>query len=451
MKQNSDLSKNNLSPAQRMALLPKEERQEIIESLSEDEQSALLYDWNYWARPNQLAPKGHWFIWCIRSGRGGGKTRTGAEWVINRARGGSKRIALIGQTKGDVRDTMIEVEESSILKISPPWFMPVYEPSKRRLTWPNGAVASIYSGDEPDQLRGPQFDSAWVDELCKFQYPRETWDNLMFGLRLGDPKVVISSTPRPISLLKEIMARSDSVDSVYSSYENFANLSEVFINNLLETYDKTRLGQQEVYGKILEDNPDALWKLEQIEQLRVTNTPELKRVVVGIDPAVSSNKKSNETGIVAAGRGADGHYYVLDDCSLKASPDKWAKAAIAAYHKSKADKIIAEVNNGGDLVEHTLRTVNQDIPFRKVHASRGKQTRAEPISALYEQGKVHHCGTFSELETQMTDWSPQEDKYSPDRVDALVWAISELVGDSMYYGNISLGVEELSRVSPNRI
>lgn len=449
--QNSNLSNNNLSAAQRMALLPKKERQKIIENLSEDEQAVLLFDWNYWARPNQLAPKSNWFIWCIRSGRGGGKTRTGAEWVIDRAREGSKRIALIGQTKGDVRDTMIEVEESSILRISPPWFMPTYEPSKRRLTWPNGAVASIYSGDEPDQLRGPQFDSAWIDELCKFKYPQESWDNLMFGLRLGSPKVVITSTPRPIPLLKEIMARSDCVDSVYSSYENIANLSEVFINNLMETYDKTRLGQQEIYGKILEDNPDALWKMEQIEQLRVTKAPELKRVVVGIDPAVTSNKKSNETGIVAAGRGADGHYYVLDDCSLKASPDKWAKAAIATYHKSKADKIIGEANNGGDLVEHILRTVNKDIPYEKVHASRGKQTRAEPISALYEQGKVHHVGTFSELETQMTDWSPQEDKYSPDRVDALVWTISELVGDSTYYGDIRIGVRELARVSPNRI
>lgn len=441
------------SPAQRLAYLPQAERDEIFNALSDEEKAMLDYDWNFWARPNQLPLKTKWFIWLIRSGRGGGKTRTAAEWTIERVKNGYKRIALIGQTKADARDTMIEIEESSILKISPPWFMPIYEPSKRRLSWPNGAVATVYSGDEPDQLRGPQFDSAWIDELCKFKYPAETWDNLMMGLRLSDdPKVVITSTPRPIPILKKIMARADCIDTVYSSYDNFANLSEVFINNLKETYEGTRLGLQEIHGKILEDNPDALWNIKQIESNRVSKHPDLKRIVVGVDPATTSKKKSAETGIIAVAKGTDNHYYVLDDKSCKKSPDGWAKEALAAYNVLKADRIVGEQNQGGDMVENTLRTIDPDVSYKSVHASKGKAIRAEPVAALYEQGKVHHVGSFSDLETQMIDWSPLEDTYSPDRVDALVWAITELMGKSYYSGNVSLaGNDEFHRQSPNSL
>lgn len=449
------MSSNNLSGAQRLLRLSKEEREEIINSLTPEEQQALLTDWTFLARPNQLQPKGRWFIWLIRSGRGAGKTRTGAEFVVDRVKKGFKRIALVGQTKADCRDTMVELEQSSILKVCPPSLRPSYSPSKRRITFAAGATATTFSGDEPDQLRGPQFDTAWVDELCKFKFPRECWDNLMFSLRLGkDPKVVVTTTPRPIPLLKEIMSRKDCIDVRYSTYGNIDNLSDLYIKNLRETYDGTRLGQQEIHGKILEDNPDALWKSEQIEALRVTKVPELKKIMTGVDPAVTSSKKSNETGIVVCGKGTDGHFYVLDDRSLKASPDKWARAAIAAHNAYKGDKIIAEANQGGDLVESTLRTVDANVPFKKVCASRGKVVRAEPISALYEQGKVHHVGTFADLETQMTDWNPLEDTYSPDRVDALVWALSELSGrSSRDFSNIdmSVNVTMLRRESPNAI
>lgn len=444
---------SNLSAAQRLANLPKEERERIIGALSKEEQQALLNDWAFLARPNQLPPKKRWFIWLIRSGRGAGKTRTGAEFVINRVRKGFKRIALVGQTVADVRDTMLEMEESSLMRICPASLGPRYEPSKRRLSFVTGATATTFSGDSPDQLRGPQFDTAWVDELAKFKYPRETWDNLMFALRLSsDPRCVVTTTPRPLPILKEIMARKDCIDTVYAIYDNLDNLSEVYITSLRETYDGTRLGAQEIFGKILEDNPDALWKSEQIEALRVTKAPDLRRVVTGVDPAVTSNKKSNETGIVVCGLGTDGHFYVLDDRSLRASPDKWARAAITAHHTHRGNKIIGEINQGGDLVECTLRTVDANVPFKKVHATRGKVTRAEPISALYEQGRVHHVGTFADLETQMCDWSPLEDSYSPDRVDALVWALTELSGrTSMSFENIDLSANTtlFTRPSPH--
>lgn len=436
---------SNLSLAQRLAKLPKSQREALINELSDEEKRGLEYDWTFYARANQLPPEGRWFIWLIRSGRGGGKTRTAAEWVIERARSGYKRIALIGQTKADTRDTMIEVEPSSILKISPPWFKPSYEPSKRRLSWPNGCIATTYSGDEPDQLRGPNFDTAWIDELCKFKYPHETWDNLMLSLRAGkDPRVVVTSTPRPIPLLKEIMARRDCIDVRYSSFENAANLSPTFIANLKETFEGTRLGKQEVYGQILEDNPNALWRLEDIEATRVAKAPELKRIVVGVDPAVTATKTSSETGIIVAGRGADNRYYVLDDLSLKASPDRWAKAVVAAYRKHKCDRVIGEQNNGGEMVELTIRTVDENISYRSVTATRAKQIRAEPVAALYEQHRVSHVGTFSDLEMQMCDWSP-EDSHSPDRLDALVWSISSLMAGATDY-NVSLaGNRELTR------
>lgn len=411
--------------------LPEAQRRKWLSSLSSDEAHGLIYDWTFWAREKQLPPAGDWLVWLIRSGRGFGKTRTGAEWVIDRARNGPySPIALVGQSKADVRDTMIEIGESSIIKRSPPWFMPKYEPSKRRLTWPNGMVAIAYSGDEPDQLRGPQHGTAWVDELAKFKYPRETWDNLMFGLRVGDrPQVCVTTTPRPIQIILDLVKDANTVDVVGSSFENRGNLSAAFFDVVLKPYIGTRLGRQEVEGEILTDVPGALWRLSQIEALRARQAPALKRIVIGVDPPGSTA----HCGIVVVGRDAADHGYVLDDCSIQGTPAEWALAVMAAYQRWQADCVVAEVNQGGDMVEHTLRTVRdkRDQPFgrfahiKQVRATRGKLTRAEPVSALYEQNRAHHVGAFAELETQMTTWVAGEGE-SPDRMDALVWAFTEL-------------------------
>lgn len=413
------------SVAVSLALLPQSEREAVLSELTETEAGQLLYDWEFWARPDQLAPAGDWFGWLLRSGRGAGKTRTGAEWIINRAKNGPYQpIALVGQTKADIRDTMIEVGESSILKISPPWFMPLYEPSKRRLTWPNGVIATAFSGDEPDQLRGPQHGSAWVDELAKFKYPQETWDNLEFGLRLGSsPQVVITTTPRPIPIIKQLIADSDIVDRVVSTYANIHNLAPSYIKRVVKKYEGTRLGQQELHGHVMDDVPGALWQRDFIENGRVMRHPDLVRVAVGVDPHTSTG----ESGIIVAGLGIDGDGYVLDDLSTGGSPDAWARQAVTGYHKHQADRIAAEANNGGDMVISTIKTIDPKVATKKLWASRGKQTRAEPVSALYEQGKVHHVGMFAALEDELCTWIPGETAESPNRLDGLVWVLTELM------------------------
>ena len=402
----------------------------VIEELSDKEIEAVLYEWLLWARKDQLAPIGDWFTWLLRGGRGSGKTRSGSEFTIERAKAGYKRIALVGQTKGDVRDTMIEVGDSAILNCCRSDFRPDYEPSKRRLTFPNGCIAIAYSGDEPDQLRGPQHDTAWVDELAKFKYPQETWDNLELGLRLGgDPRVCVTTTPRPIPIIKKLLADPSTVDVQCSTYDNAANLADAFLERILARYEGTRLGRQELHGEVLDDNPNALWNRDAIDKLRVRQHPDLIRVVVGVDPEATNTETSAETGIVAAGVATvDGklHGYILDDLSLRASPGVWASAVATGYHKHKADRVIGEVNNGGDMVEFTVKTVDPSVTFKKVHASRGKQVRAEPVSALYEQGRIHHVGFFADLEDQLCEWVPG-DAVSPDRLDALVWAITELM------------------------
>ena len=415
-----------------LASLPLWKRRKILAALTPDEREALRYDWKRWARPEQLEPEGDWRVWLILSGRGWGKSRAGAEWVIHRARQGYRSIALIGETVADVREVMVEGEgESGILHISPPWFRPVYEPSLRQLTWPNGCVAHTYSGDEPDQLRGPAHDSAWADEPAKWKYGKDAWDNMEFGLRSGpDPRVVATTTPRPIPLIKELIAQSrgespSCVVTYGNTFENRANLAPSFLARLEERYKGTRLGRQELYAEILDDNPGALWSSGLIESLRVKKGPVLKRIVVGVDPAVTSGEDSNETGIIVAGLGVDGHGYVLDDRTLRAKPAEWATAAVLAYEHWKADRIVAEVNNGGDLVEAVVRTVNAKVSYKGVRAARGKVTRAEPVAALAEQGKIHHVGFFAQLESQMTDWVPGMD--SPDRMDAYCWAFHELM------------------------
>lgn len=305
---------------------------------------------------------------------------------------------------------------------------PLYEPSKRRITWPNGAIATTYSADEPERLRGPQHDAAWSDEPGAWKYATEAWDMLMFGLRLGsDPRVVATTTPRPIKLIRDLLTSPGTHLTRGSTKDNEANLAPQFIEQIVGRYEGTRLGRQELDGELLDDVPGALWQRKQLDSLRVQAAPELVRIVIPIDPAMTSGEKADETGIIPVGLGADGHGYVLKDLSCRMSPDGWARRAVQAYHELEADRIIAEVNNGGELVENVIRTVDANVSYKAVHASRGKRVRAEPIAALYEQGKVHHVGTLSDLEDQMCNFTPDGYDGSPDRVDSLVWGLTELM------------------------
>lgn len=338
----------------------------------------------------------------------------------------ARRIALVGATAADVRDVMVE-GPAGMLAIAPPWDRPKYEPSKRRLTWRNGAVATLYSADEPDRLRGPQHDLAWCDELAAWRRP-EAWDMLMMGLRLGhNPRCVVTTTPRPTLAVRNLMAASTTVTVRGSTYENLDNLAPAFRDQIITQYEGTRLGRQELHAEILDDVPGALWQRTMLDGGRVMATPDLVRIVVGVDPAASDNEGAAETGIIAAGIGTDGHGYVLDDLSLRASPAGWAAQVVAGYHKLKADRIVAERNNGGDMVAHTIRTADNTAAVRQVWAARGKLVRAEPIAALYEQGRVHHVGLFADLEDQLCGWVPGDT--SPDRLDALVWALTDLMLD----------------------
>jgi len=386
------------------------------------ERAAAAWSWPLVARPEQLAPRGDWSIWLVKAGRGWGKTRVGAEWVRSVAKPGA-RIALVGPTAADVRDVMIE-GESGILSVCEPWNKPVYEPSKRRLTWANGAMAVAYSAEEPDRLRGPQHTHAWCDEAAAWARP-DTWDMAMMGLRLGDhPQVVVTTTPKNVPLMRTIQASPGLIVTRGRTLDNAANLAPSFLTGLMARYEGTRLGRQELEGEDLNDNPDALWQRDAIDATRVREAPELRRVVVAIDPAVTARDDSDETGIVVAAIGEDGRGYVLADRSGRYKPDEWARVAMRAFDEFKADRIVAEGNQGGDMVAHVLRTAWADAPIRIVHASRGKVARAEPVAALYEQGRVSHVGAFPLLEDQLTGWSPGGP--SPDRLDALVWALTEL-------------------------
>ncbi len=386
------------------------------------------FDWRIWRRPKQETPPGKWTFWVILAGRGFGKTRTGAEWVREQVCAGTaRRIALVGPTAADVRDTMIE-GESGLLSVFPREERPRYEPSKRRVTFENGAVAVSYSADEPDRLRGPNHDLAWCDELAAWRYP-EAWDMLILGLRIGEhPQALVTTTPRPTPTIRALVERADAVITRGSTYENKGNLASTFLDEIVTRYEGTRLGRQELHAEILDDVEDALWNREDIEASRTSSVPELTRIVVAIDPAASAKEHSSETGIVACGLGEDGHGYVLEDRSVRGSPYEWASEAIASYHRLKADRIVAEANQGGDMVRHTLDTVERGIPVRLVHATRGKKTRAEPIAAMYEQHRVHHVGILGALEDQLCSWVPDVSA-SPDRLDALVWALTELMVD----------------------
>src|SRR5499427_5969083 len=399
---------------------------------------ALEHSWAAIARPNQLPPPGDWWqIWLLLASQGFGKTRTLAEWTCQQAGSAQAgRIAVVAATAADARDVLVE-GQSGILAVSPPWFRPVYEPSKRRLTWPNGAIATTFSAEEPERLRGPQHDAAVCDELGSWSRP-ETWDMLQFGLRLGrHPRCLVATTPRPTRLIRELLAREghDVVVTRGSTYENRKNLAPGFFNQVIRKYEGTRLGRQELNAELLDDTPGALWSHSIIDAARQAAAPALARIVVAIDPATTSGEDADETGIVVVGKDYQGHGYVLADASGKYQPIEWAKIAISAYRAHHADRIVAERNNGGDMVEATIRMVDQNAPVTTVWASRGKAARAEPVSALYEQGRVHHIGTFPKLEDQMcaftTDFDRARAGYSPDRLDALVWGLTELLVEPM--------------------
>mgnify|MGYP005813666031 CR=1 FL=1 len=413
-------------------------RTEAIQQLEPSQAEALRYCWPFWARANQLPPDGDWLTWLLLAGRGFGKSRTGAEETRRGVASGEyKRIALIATTPADVRDVMIE-GESGILAVTPEAERPSYEPSKRRLTWPNGAMALAFSSYEPDQLRGPQFDFAWGDELAAWKYAHETWDNLMFALRLGDhPRVVVTTTPKPIEIVQRLLELPTTATTRGSTYDNIANLAPSFISTIRDRYEGTRTGRQEIYAELMAESEGALWTRTMIETTRVAEAPEMQRIVVAIDPAVTSTEQSDETGIVVAGVGReDGHGYVLSDASGRYSPTGWAERAIELFHKFSADRIVAESNNGGDMVALTLRTVDRSVPIKLVHASRGKAARAEPVVSLYEQGRIHHVPAFPSLEDQLCTWEPHSGDKSPDRLDALVWALTELIVDSKGRPNV---------------
>jgi phage terminase large subunit-like protein len=427
---------------------------EDLLDLTDEEADDLLHTWELWARPNQLEPDPilengeHWTSWLILAGRGFGKTRTGAETIIKWVRTGAcKRVALVAEDSADARDVMVE-GESGILACSPRDFMPKYEPSKRRLTWPNGAVATLFSAEDYDSLRGPQFDGAWLDELCKWRYGQEAWDNLQFGLRLGDhPRQIITTTPRPIKLLKEIILRSDTVITKGTTMENLVNLAPPFRKAVVDKYEGTRLGRQELNAELLDDVPGALWTRTLIDQHRIRPVdsmtpiilPHFSRIVVSVDPQKELGEAAAETGIMVTGRDDRGHAYLLEDVSLNDTPEQWGRAAVIAYDQWAADVIVYEANQGGEMVASVLRNAAKQlkedglrtadfIPLIAVHASRGKIVRAEPVSQLYEQGKVHHVGSFHELEDQLCEYTPDGTMgYSPDRMDALVWGITELM------------------------
>lgn len=389
-----------------------------------------MSDWRFSARPEQLAPKTSWRNWLVLAGRGWGKTRCGAEFIINEVKDGrAKRIALVGRTAADCRDVMVE-GQSGILACSPANFRPEYEPSKRRLTWPNGAVASTYSADKPDQLRGPQHDLAWADELAAWSR-WDSWDQLQFGMRLGDnPRTIVTTTPRPLTALKRLADANDTHVTRGRTSDNTHNLAESFINAIHQRYAGTTLGRQELEGELLSELPGALFARRDIEDNRCQDMPSMQRIVVAIDPATTSKEGSDESGIVVVGL-SNRDFYVLADLSFKGTPEKVCRRAIEAYDEFRADRIVVESNQGGDTWRTIIEGINSTVAIKSVHASRGKQARAEPVGARYEQARVHHVGIFERLEDQLCNYVPAITRESPDRLDALVWAITELDESTM--------------------
>ena len=391
----------------------------------------LSIDWINTARDNQLTPTGDWHIWLILAGRGWGKTRTGAaDAMLYALRNPEVQVAVVTPTFGDLRRVAFQ-GVSGILKMMPDECLlegrgQGYNSSASEIRLYNGSKIMGFSATEPDRLRGPQFHRAWCDELAAWRYP-DSFDQLMFALRLGDrPQCVITTTPKPTPLIKQLMERRDTIVTTGSTFENAENLAASTLTMLKERYEGTTLGRQELYAEVIDNMEGALWNSAMIDRARVQSHPQLTNIIVAIDPAVTASSDSDETGIVVVAKDIEGAYYVVDDKSGKFSPDQWGRIACNLFHQWDADRIVAEVNNGGDLVERLIRTIDNTVRYKSVHATRGKLVRAEPIAALYEQGKVHHVGVFPELESQMCTYTGDRPKPSPDRLDALVWGMSEL-------------------------
>ncbi len=400
----------------------------------------LLHDWGFAGRDPQMPPADLWRTWLILAGRGFGKTRTGAEWVREQVRRGVRRIGLIAPTAADVRDIMVE-GESGLMAVC--WKgdtfrhdgrtvgTPRHEPTRRRVVWPHGAVAMLFSAEEPERLRGPQHEKLWCDEVAAWRYPHETWTNATMGLRLGNaPQVCVTTTPRPVSLVRQLAVAPDTALTRGTSFDNAANLAPGFLETMRARYGHSQLGRQELNGELVEERENALWPRAMIERARGTAPESFRRIVVAIDPPASSKAGSDACGIVVAGVDEEGNGWVLADASLRrARPEQWARAAVAQYHSWQADRIVAEVNQGGEMVASVIRHVDASVPVKPVSARRGKFTRAEPVNALYAQGRVRHAVPLPELEDEMCAFTPTglEGGKSPDRLDAMVWALTELM------------------------
>jgi phage terminase large subunit-like protein len=394
----------------------------------------LLRDWRFWADPRQLPPEGDWRTWLLMAGRGFGKTRAGAEWVRGLAEGDSgARIALVGATRAEARAVMVE-GDSGVLAVSPAATRPRWEPSRGVLTWPGGAKAFVYSGESPDGLRGPQHHAAWCDEIAKWAYPQASWDNLAMTLRLGErPRALVTTTPRPIALLRRLRDAADTA-TVQGRTQDNRLLPHAFLAAMAADYGGTRLGRQELDGELIEDVAGALWTRDGLERGRVEAAPAVRRVVIGVDPPAggAGGARGDACGIVAVALGRDGRGYVLEDASVAGlSPEGWARAVAACAVRNGADRVVAEANQGGAMVESVLIAADAALPVRLVHATRGKSARAEPVATLYEAGRVSHVGAFASLEDEMcgliAGGGYEGPGRSPDRADALVWALSELM------------------------
>jgi phage terminase large subunit-like protein len=421
--------------------LSEKQRNYILSKLTGRESHEIVSRWKIFAHAHQtppdLAPSGKpWLTWLMIGGRGAGKTRAGAEWVRAQALGlppfaaeKAARIALVGETEHDVREVMIE-GVSGLLAVHGWHERPVWLPSRKRLEWRDGQVAQVFSAEDPESLRGPQFSCAWSDEMAKWRYAEAAFDMLQFGLRLGaQPRQLITTTPRPTALLKRLIDDPTSVTTRAATRANAHNLAPTFLQTVMGRYTGTRMGRQELDGEIVEDRPDALWSRALLESVRVAEAPSLQRIVVAVDPPAGSGKRAAACGIVAAGITDGGICYVIaDDTVSGVTPNGWACKAIALWHRLRADALVAEVNQGGDMVRTVINQVDSSVPVIPVHATRGKWLRAEPVATMYEQGRVKHAGHFAALEDEMCDFgvSGLSTGKSPDRLDALVWAIASL-------------------------
>jgi len=413
----------NLSPELINSLTP--EKQVELDNLLE----RYKYRWSLHARPSQCIPDGDWTIWLLKTGRGWGKTRTGAE-TIRIWKETMPIIHFFGATTGDARDIMIE-GPAGIINVSPSWDKPKYESSKRKVTWDNGSYALIFTADEPDRARGPQCYASWCDELASWRYAEETWDNMMMGLRMGSkPRVIVTTTPRPTKMLKELIKSPLTHVTSGTTYENIENLAPAFLDTIITKYEGTRLGRQELNAELLEDIEGALWTMGMIEKWRVTakECPEFVRSAIAIDPAAKSTPGSDDTGIIRGGRDAKGAIYICEDNTGNYKPNGWASIAISKYDLHKLDCIVGEENNGGEMVETIIKNIDRNVNYKGVWASRGKTIRAQPVVGLYEQGRIHHVGSLPLLEDEMTTWVLGDP--SPNRIDALVWLCTYLMDDS---------------------